>query len=159
MFHFDQLTFTLVSWNAADSVFLYFNWLPTGTQTYVLICFFNDNQSFSQDAFHQPVSHHRPLKAVPIAVAEEEGSESEEDDLKPRGNLWPPPWSSWQPFNNSKEYSAFGKYSDPFTFSSSGASCFHWLCLRCFYNLIVFTTTCGKFNWLDMIWKGTNLSI
>ncbi|XP_051954700.1 ubiquitin carboxyl-terminal hydrolase 20-like [Xyrauchen texanus] len=26
-----------------------------------------------------------PLKAVPIAVAEEEGSESEEDDLKPRG--------------------------------------------------------------------------
>uniref|UniRef100_A0A8C8FLL6 Ubiquitin carboxyl-terminal hydrolase 20 n=1 Tax=Oncorhynchus tshawytscha TaxID=74940 RepID=A0A8C8FLL6_ONCTS len=39
----------------------------------------------NQDAFHQPVSHHRPLKAVPIAVAEEEGSESEEDDLKPRG--------------------------------------------------------------------------
>uniref|UniRef100_A0A674EPU4 Ubiquitin carboxyl-terminal hydrolase n=1 Tax=Salmo trutta TaxID=8032 RepID=A0A674EPU4_SALTR len=39
----------------------------------------------NQDAVHQPVSHHRPLKAVPIAVAEEEGSESEEDDLKPRG--------------------------------------------------------------------------
>uniref|UniRef100_A0A7N8Y8D6 Ubiquitin carboxyl-terminal hydrolase n=1 Tax=Mastacembelus armatus TaxID=205130 RepID=A0A7N8Y8D6_9TELE len=31
----------------------------------------------------QPVGH--PLKAVPIAVAEEEGSESEEDELKPRG--------------------------------------------------------------------------
>uniref|UniRef100_A0A8D3C2R9 Ubiquitin carboxyl-terminal hydrolase n=1 Tax=Scophthalmus maximus TaxID=52904 RepID=A0A8D3C2R9_SCOMX len=30
-----------------------------------------------------PVGH--PLKAVPIAVAEEEGSESEEDELKPRG--------------------------------------------------------------------------
>ncbi|XP_045548988.1 ubiquitin carboxyl-terminal hydrolase 20 [Salmo salar] len=39
----------------------------------------------TKDAVHQPVSHHRPLKAVPIAVAEEEGSESEEDDLKPRG--------------------------------------------------------------------------
>lgn len=31
----------------------------------------------------QTVSH--PMKAVPIAVAEEEGSESEEDELKPRG--------------------------------------------------------------------------
>uniref|UniRef100_A0A3P8RJQ1 Ubiquitin carboxyl-terminal hydrolase n=1 Tax=Astatotilapia calliptera TaxID=8154 RepID=A0A3P8RJQ1_ASTCA len=31
----------------------------------------------------QTVGH--PLKAVPIAVAEEEGSESEEDELKPRG--------------------------------------------------------------------------
>ncbi|CAB1318836.1 unnamed protein product [Coregonus sp. 'balchen'] len=39
----------------------------------------------NQDAVHQPVSQHHPLKAVPIAVAEEEGSESEEDDLKPRG--------------------------------------------------------------------------
>uniref|UniRef100_A0A4W5LKG0 Ubiquitin carboxyl-terminal hydrolase n=1 Tax=Hucho hucho TaxID=62062 RepID=A0A4W5LKG0_9TELE len=50
-----------------------------------LFVFFNDKFFFSQDAVHQPVSHHRPLKAVPIAVAEEEGSESEEDDLKPRG--------------------------------------------------------------------------
>uniref|UniRef100_A0A671W2X5 Ubiquitin carboxyl-terminal hydrolase n=1 Tax=Sparus aurata TaxID=8175 RepID=A0A671W2X5_SPAAU len=33
--------------------------------------------------FPQPVGH--PLKAVPIAVAEEDGSESEEDELKPRG--------------------------------------------------------------------------
>uniref|UniRef100_A0A8D0A845 Ubiquitin carboxyl-terminal hydrolase n=1 Tax=Sander lucioperca TaxID=283035 RepID=A0A8D0A845_SANLU len=31
----------------------------------------------------QPVGH--PLKAVPIAVAEEEGSDSEDDELKPRG--------------------------------------------------------------------------
>ncbi|XP_051268467.1 ubiquitin carboxyl-terminal hydrolase 20 isoform X1 [Dicentrarchus labrax] len=36
-----------------------------------------------QEAAPQPVGH--PLKAVPIAVAEEEGSESEEDELKPRG--------------------------------------------------------------------------
>uniref|UniRef100_A0A668AXK7 Ubiquitin carboxyl-terminal hydrolase n=1 Tax=Myripristis murdjan TaxID=586833 RepID=A0A668AXK7_9TELE len=36
-----------------------------------------------QDAVPQPVGH--PLKAVPIAVAEEEGSESDEDELKPRG--------------------------------------------------------------------------
>ncbi|XP_044189495.1 ubiquitin carboxyl-terminal hydrolase 20 isoform X1 [Thunnus albacares] len=36
-----------------------------------------------QEATPQPVGH--PLKAVPIAVAEEEGSESEEDELKPRG--------------------------------------------------------------------------
>ncbi|XP_034047432.1 ubiquitin carboxyl-terminal hydrolase 20 [Thalassophryne amazonica] len=36
-----------------------------------------------QDAGHQHVGY--PLKAVPIAVAEEEGSESEEDELKPRG--------------------------------------------------------------------------
>lgn len=36
-----------------------------------------------QEAVPQPVGH--PLKAVPIAVAEEDGSESEEDELKPRG--------------------------------------------------------------------------
>lgn len=36
-----------------------------------------------QQSAPQPASH--PLKAVPIAVAEEEGSESEEDELKPRG--------------------------------------------------------------------------
>ncbi|XP_055791666.1 ubiquitin carboxyl-terminal hydrolase 20-like isoform X3 [Salvelinus fontinalis] len=39
----------------------------------------------TKDAVHQPGSHHHPLKAVPIAVAEEEWSESEEDALKPRG--------------------------------------------------------------------------
>ena len=49
-----------------------------------------NNYLLSQDAVHQPVSHHHPLKAVPIAVAEEEWSESEEDVLKPRGNLRPP---------------------------------------------------------------------
>uniref|UniRef100_A0A7N6A1V7 Ubiquitin carboxyl-terminal hydrolase n=1 Tax=Anabas testudineus TaxID=64144 RepID=A0A7N6A1V7_ANATE len=37
----------------------------------------------SDEAAPQSVGH--PLKAVPIAVAEEEGSESEEDELKPRG--------------------------------------------------------------------------
>ncbi|XP_067106317.1 ubiquitin carboxyl-terminal hydrolase 20 isoform X1 [Osmerus mordax] len=36
-----------------------------------------------QDTVHHNVGHN--LKAVPIAVAEEEGSESEEDELKPRG--------------------------------------------------------------------------
>ncbi|XP_005720288.1 ubiquitin carboxyl-terminal hydrolase 20 [Pundamilia nyererei] len=36
-----------------------------------------------QETSPQTVGH--PLKAVPIAVAEEEGSESEEDELKPRG--------------------------------------------------------------------------
>ncbi|KAI9534859.1 Ubiquitin carboxyl-terminal hydrolase 20 [Dissostichus eleginoides] len=36
-----------------------------------------------QEAPPQPFSH--PLKGVPIAVAEDEGSESEEDEVKPRG--------------------------------------------------------------------------
>lgn len=36
-----------------------------------------------QEAAAQPTGH--PLKGVPIAVAEEDGSESEEDELKPRG--------------------------------------------------------------------------
>ncbi|KAM4634730.1 ubiquitin carboxyl-terminal hydrolase 20 isoform 3-T4 [Polymixia lowei] len=40
-------------------------------------------KAMEQDAAPQPAAH--PLKAVPIAVAEEEGSESEEDELKPRG--------------------------------------------------------------------------
>jgi hypothetical protein len=46
------------------------------------------------------------------------------------------------------------KYSDPLQWDSklsSGASCFHWSSLRCFYNL---ESSCGKSNWLDMIWKG-----
>lgn len=38
-----------------------------------------------QEAAAQPTGH--PLKGVPIAVAEEDGSESEEDELKPRGLL------------------------------------------------------------------------
>lgn len=32
-----------------------------------------------------PQTTYYPLKAVPIAVADEEGSESEEDEIKPRG--------------------------------------------------------------------------
>uniref|UniRef100_A0A8C2ZMF5 Ubiquitin carboxyl-terminal hydrolase n=1 Tax=Cyclopterus lumpus TaxID=8103 RepID=A0A8C2ZMF5_CYCLU len=39
--------------------------------------------SCSQEAAPPTLAH--PLKGVPIAVAEEEGSESEEDELKPRG--------------------------------------------------------------------------
>lgn len=39
--------------------------------------------AFSQEVAAQPVGH--AVKGVPIAVAEEEGSESEEDELKPRG--------------------------------------------------------------------------
>jgi hypothetical protein len=49
------------------------------------------------------------------------------------------------------------KYSDPLLWDSkliSGASCFHWSSLRCYFWL---ESTCGKFNWLDMIWKGTHL--
>ena len=38
---------------------------------------------------------------------------------------------------------------------SSGASCFHWSSLRCFYT----ESFCGEFNWLYIIWKGTYLSI
>ncbi|TRY59534.1 hypothetical protein DNTS_012229 [Danionella cerebrum] len=40
-------------------------------------------KSHEQEALPQPTCH--PLKAVPIAVADDEGSESEEDELKPRG--------------------------------------------------------------------------
>lgn len=36
-----------------------------------------------QDSPPQNACH--PLKAVPIAVADDEGSESEEDEFKPRG--------------------------------------------------------------------------
>ncbi|XP_035383316.1 ubiquitin carboxyl-terminal hydrolase 20 [Electrophorus electricus] len=41
------------------------------------------HKAIDQDAPPPDVCH--PLKAVPIAVADEEGSESEEDELKPRG--------------------------------------------------------------------------
>uniref|UniRef100_A0A8C6UI75 Ubiquitin carboxyl-terminal hydrolase n=1 Tax=Neogobius melanostomus TaxID=47308 RepID=A0A8C6UI75_9GOBI len=43
---------------------------------------FLDQRPALQSA-HHPAGH--PVKAVPIAVAEEDGSESEEDELKPRG--------------------------------------------------------------------------
>uniref|UniRef100_A0A4W5LIQ9 Ubiquitin carboxyl-terminal hydrolase n=1 Tax=Hucho hucho TaxID=62062 RepID=A0A4W5LIQ9_9TELE len=46
---------------------------------------FSDHSTLHAQVNSAQMSHHRPLKAVPIAVAEEEGSESEEDDLKPRG--------------------------------------------------------------------------
>jgi len=41
-------------------------------------------KSFSQVASPHPACHHS-FKSVPIAVAEDDGSESEEDELKPRG--------------------------------------------------------------------------
>lgn len=42
----------------------------------------------------------------------------------------------------------------------SGASLFSGSSLRCFHTLIrVFESTCGKFIWSDMIWKGSHLSI
>ena len=56
------------------------------------------------------------------------------------------------------EISYLHKCSDPLLWDwklSSGASCFHWSSLRCYYNL---KSTCGKFNWLDMIWKGTHVT-
>uniref|UniRef100_A0A674ENK3 Ubiquitin carboxyl-terminal hydrolase n=1 Tax=Salmo trutta TaxID=8032 RepID=A0A674ENK3_SALTR len=62
--------------------------LTVNLTTFRIWCYVCEREVFLEqrpDAVHQPVSHHRPLKAVPIAVAEEEGSESEEDDLKPRG--------------------------------------------------------------------------
>lgn len=40
-----------------------------------------------QDSPPQNPAH--PLKAVPIAVADDEGSDSEEDEFKPRGKLTP----------------------------------------------------------------------
>ena len=47
------------------------------------------------------------------------------------------------------------KYSDLMLWDSklsSGASCFHWSSLR-------LESTCGKFNWLDIIWKSTQLTV
>uniref|UniRef100_A0A8C8HI71 Ubiquitin carboxyl-terminal hydrolase n=1 Tax=Oncorhynchus tshawytscha TaxID=74940 RepID=A0A8C8HI71_ONCTS len=62
--------------------------LTVNLTTFRIWCYVCEREVFLEqrpDAVHQPVSHHHPLKAVPIAVAEEEWSESEEDVLKPRG--------------------------------------------------------------------------
>uniref|UniRef100_A0A6Q2Y4Z0 Ubiquitin carboxyl-terminal hydrolase n=1 Tax=Esox lucius TaxID=8010 RepID=A0A6Q2Y4Z0_ESOLU len=61
--------------------------LTVNLTTFRIWCYVCEREVFLErcDPIHQPVSHHHPLKVVPIAVAEEEGSESEEDDLKPRG--------------------------------------------------------------------------
>uniref|UniRef100_A0A674EPI1 Ubiquitin carboxyl-terminal hydrolase n=1 Tax=Salmo trutta TaxID=8032 RepID=A0A674EPI1_SALTR len=61
--------------------------LTVNLTTFRIWCYVCEREVFLEQrpAVVSPVSHHRPLKAVPIAVAEEEGSESEEDDLKPRG--------------------------------------------------------------------------
>uniref|UniRef100_A0A673B2E9 Ubiquitin carboxyl-terminal hydrolase n=1 Tax=Sphaeramia orbicularis TaxID=375764 RepID=A0A673B2E9_9TELE len=62
--------------------------LTVNLTTFRIWCYVCEREVFLEhrpalDAVPQPVGH--PLKAVPIAVAEEEGSESEEDELKPRG--------------------------------------------------------------------------
>uniref|UniRef100_A0A8C7JSC8 Ubiquitin carboxyl-terminal hydrolase n=1 Tax=Oncorhynchus kisutch TaxID=8019 RepID=A0A8C7JSC8_ONCKI len=64
--------------------------LTVNLTTFRIWCYVCEREVFLEqrpavDAVHQPMSHHHPLKAVPIAVAEEEWSESEEDVLKPRG--------------------------------------------------------------------------
>uniref|UniRef100_A0A674DKQ2 Ubiquitin carboxyl-terminal hydrolase n=1 Tax=Salmo trutta TaxID=8032 RepID=A0A674DKQ2_SALTR len=63
--------------------------LTVNLTTFRIWCYVCEREVFLEqrpaDVVHQPVSHHHPLKAVPIAVAEEEWSESEEDALKPRG--------------------------------------------------------------------------
>uniref|UniRef100_A0A674DHD9 Ubiquitin carboxyl-terminal hydrolase n=1 Tax=Salmo trutta TaxID=8032 RepID=A0A674DHD9_SALTR len=56
--------------------------LQVNNRGFLWVC---SSSKYFEDVVHQPVSHHHPLKAVPIAVAEEEWSESEEDALKPRG--------------------------------------------------------------------------
>uniref|UniRef100_A0A7N8XCD0 Ubiquitin carboxyl-terminal hydrolase n=1 Tax=Mastacembelus armatus TaxID=205130 RepID=A0A7N8XCD0_9TELE len=63
--------------------------LTVNLTTFRIWCYVCEREVFLEhrlsepEAAPQPVGH--PLKAVPIAVAEEEGSESEEDELKPRG--------------------------------------------------------------------------
>uniref|UniRef100_A0A8D3ECR6 Ubiquitin carboxyl-terminal hydrolase n=1 Tax=Scophthalmus maximus TaxID=52904 RepID=A0A8D3ECR6_SCOMX len=65
--------------------------LTVNLTTFRIWCYVCEREVFLE---HRPAlvpalaaPHHlgHPLKAVPIAVAEEEGSESEEDELKPRG--------------------------------------------------------------------------
>uniref|UniRef100_A0A3B4TYD6 Ubiquitin carboxyl-terminal hydrolase n=1 Tax=Seriola dumerili TaxID=41447 RepID=A0A3B4TYD6_SERDU len=62
--------------------------LTVNLTTFRIWCYVCEREVFLEhrpalEVAPQPVGH--PLKAVPIAVAEEEGSESEEDELKPRG--------------------------------------------------------------------------
>ena len=55
---------------------------PAPLPPHLLVFLTSHPGSWTQDS--PPPSH--PLKAVPIAVADEGESESEDDDLKPRGN-------------------------------------------------------------------------
>uniref|UniRef100_A0A8B9K7P1 Ubiquitin carboxyl-terminal hydrolase n=1 Tax=Astyanax mexicanus TaxID=7994 RepID=A0A8B9K7P1_ASTMX len=61
--------------------------LTVNLTTFRVWCYVCEREVFLEqrpvDALLQSACH--PLKAVPIAVADEEGSESEEDELKPRG--------------------------------------------------------------------------
>uniref|UniRef100_A0A3Q4GT02 Ubiquitin carboxyl-terminal hydrolase n=1 Tax=Neolamprologus brichardi TaxID=32507 RepID=A0A3Q4GT02_NEOBR len=62
--------------------------LTVNLTTFRIWCYVCEREVFLEhrpalETSPQTVGH--PLKAVPIAVAEEEGSESEEDELKPRG--------------------------------------------------------------------------
>uniref|UniRef100_A0A7N9AN37 Ubiquitin carboxyl-terminal hydrolase n=1 Tax=Mastacembelus armatus TaxID=205130 RepID=A0A7N9AN37_9TELE len=57
--------------------------LTVNLTTFRIWCYVCEREVFLEHRPALPVGH--PLKAVPIAVAEEEGSESEEDELKPRG--------------------------------------------------------------------------
>uniref|UniRef100_A0A8C1IYQ0 Ubiquitin carboxyl-terminal hydrolase n=1 Tax=Cyprinus carpio TaxID=7962 RepID=A0A8C1IYQ0_CYPCA len=63
--------------------------LTVNLTTFRVWCYVCEREVFLEPKPVTPVSlTHRschPLKAVPIAVADEEGSESEEDELKPRG--------------------------------------------------------------------------
>uniref|UniRef100_A0A8C2D5K1 Ubiquitin carboxyl-terminal hydrolase n=1 Tax=Cyprinus carpio TaxID=7962 RepID=A0A8C2D5K1_CYPCA len=63
--------------------------LTVNLTTFRVWCYVCEREVFLEPKPVSPVSlTHRschPLKAVPIAVADEEGSESEEDELKPRG--------------------------------------------------------------------------
>lgn len=49
----------------------------------ITLCSHPKKMLFPQNSPLQSSAH--PLKAVPIAVADDEGSESEEDEFKPRG--------------------------------------------------------------------------
>uniref|UniRef100_A0A3Q1I8Y5 Ubiquitin carboxyl-terminal hydrolase n=1 Tax=Anabas testudineus TaxID=64144 RepID=A0A3Q1I8Y5_ANATE len=61
--------------------------LTVNLTTFRIWCYVCEREVFLEHrpSHNSPQSVGHPLKAVPIAVAEEEGSESEEDELKPRG--------------------------------------------------------------------------
>uniref|UniRef100_A0AAR2M5S8 Ubiquitin carboxyl-terminal hydrolase n=1 Tax=Pygocentrus nattereri TaxID=42514 RepID=A0AAR2M5S8_PYGNA len=60
--------------------------LTVNLTTFRVWCYVCEREVFlEQRPDSSPRSACHPLKAVPIAVADEEGSESEEDELKPRG--------------------------------------------------------------------------
>lgn len=56
-------------------------------------------------------------------------------------------------FSNAFKKKGHLWHSEP----SSGAACFYWTSIRCFYRGL--ESTCGKFIGYDMIWKGTHMSM